>query len=83
MAEPTFYCVIRVSGDGLIPLEPAHYLREHRPTLLLPVIADAPGVIDLKYVCWVPGNTLLGITLGPTNFPFGTPSIGLESGPSL
>ena len=39
--------VVRVGRDRLVAPQPAHHLREDRATLLLAVIADAPGVVQV------------------------------------
>jgi hypothetical protein len=42
-----FEFVVRICGYVLIAPEPAHHAREDCAAVLLAVVADSPGVIDL------------------------------------
>src|ERR1051325_586226 len=46
MVERPFHRIIWIGGDRLVAPEPAHHFPEYLSTLLLAVIADAPGVVD-------------------------------------
>src|SRR5208282_500230 len=46
-AEGAFHHVIRIGRDGLIAPKPAHHAWENGASLLLAVIADSPGVIQI------------------------------------